>query len=82
MDALALTDTVVEVIEKEEDFTPERLAALDILYQPERVIVEYNGMWLVSKFEKMQKPKGCLLYTSSMTRSVPSPSARRRISCW
>jgi len=58
MEALALTNTVVEIIEKEEDLTPERLAAMEILHQPERVIVEYNGMWLVSKFEKMQKPKG------------------------
>lgn len=56
--ALAIRNTVVEVIEKEEDLTPERLAALDIIHQPERVVMEYNGMWLVSKFEEMELPQG------------------------
>lgn len=58
MEALKLCNTVVEIIEKEEDLTPERLAAMDIIHQPERVIIEYNGMWLVSKFEQMSKPEG------------------------
>lgn len=53
MDKLKLTNTVVEVIEDEEDLTPQRLAAMDIIHQPERVVIEYNGMWLVSKFEQM-----------------------------
>ena len=47
MDKLKLTNTVVEVIEDEEDLTPQRLAAMDIIHQPERVVIEYNGMWLV-----------------------------------
>lgn len=55
---LEMSNTVVEIIEKEEDLTTDRLAAMNILYQPERVIIEYNGMWLVSNFEKMQKPEG------------------------
>ena len=55
---LEMSNTVVEIIEKEEDLTMDRLAAMNILYQPERVIIEYNGMWLVSNFEKMQKPEG------------------------
>lgn len=58
MEALKLTNTVVEIIEKEEDLTPERLMAMDIIHQPERVIIEYNGMWLVSKFEQMKLPEG------------------------
>lgn len=58
MEALKMCNTVVEIIEKEEDLTPERLAAMDIIHQPERVIIEYNGMWLVSKFEQMNKPEG------------------------
>ena len=48
MDKLKLTNTVIEVIEDEEDLTPQRLAAMDIIHQPERVVIEYNGMWLVS----------------------------------
>ena len=56
--ALAKRNVVVDVIESEEAFTPERLQTLDILHQPERVVIEYNGMWLVSKFEQMELPKG------------------------
>lgn len=55
---LAKRNIVLEVIGNEEDFTPERLQTLDILHQPERVAVEYNGMWLVSKFEQMDLPEG------------------------
>ena len=55
---LEANNTVVEVIENEEDFTTDRLVAMDILHQPERVIIEYNVMWLVSNFEKMQLPTG------------------------
>lgn len=56
--ALAIRNTVIEVIEKKEDLTCERLEALDIIHQPERVVIEYNGMWLVSEFEQMKKPEG------------------------
>ena len=58
MEALKVANTAVEIIEKEEDLTPERLMAMEIIHQPERVIVEYNGMWLASKFEQIQKPEG------------------------
>ena len=46
------------MIEEEDDLTPQRLAAMDIIHQPERVVMEYNGMWLVSKFEEMKLPAG------------------------
>ena len=55
---LARRNIVIEVIGKEEDLTPERLCAMDVLHNPERVAIEYNGMWLVSKFEQMELPKG------------------------
>ena len=32
MDKLKLTNTVIEVIEDEEDLTPQRLAAMDIIH--------------------------------------------------
>lgn len=57
-EVLKASHTIVEIIEKEEELTTERLSAMDVLYQPERVIIEYNGMWLVSKFEQMKLPKG------------------------
>lgn len=56
--ALAKDNVVVEVIEKEEDLTTERLTAMEIIHQPSRVIMEYNGMWLVSKFYEMKLPEG------------------------
>lgn len=46
-DLLTDTKTVVEVIEEESDFQPEYLEKLGEKYQPERVIVEFNGMWMM-----------------------------------
>ena len=37
--------TILEVIDEEEDFTPDKLLALEKKYKPERIIIEYNGMW-------------------------------------
>ena len=36
---------VIKNIEDEEDFTPEHIAELEKEVCPERIIVEYNGMW-------------------------------------
>lgn len=46
--------TVVELIESEEDFTPANLQALEKKHKPERIIVEYNGMW---NFKNMKLPR-------------------------
>ena len=43
-EALIQCNPVVEIIDSEEELTPEQLAAMEILHQPERVIIEYNGM--------------------------------------
>lgn len=37
--------TEVELIEEESDFTPEHLVELEKRHKPERIIIEYNGMW-------------------------------------
>ncbi len=50
---LARSRTVVELIEDEEDFTPSRLAELEKKHKPERIIIEYNGMW---NFKNMKLP--------------------------
>ena len=42
---LKKTKTVMEVIEDEEDFTPEYLMELEKKHKPERIIIEFNGMW-------------------------------------
>ena len=48
---------VVERVEDREDFTEEWLKELNDKYKPERVVIEYNGMWRVSEFEEMKLPK-------------------------
>lgn len=42
---LKASRTEVELIENEEDFNPAHLTDLEKLHKPERIIVEYNGMW-------------------------------------
>ena len=43
---LADTNTVIEEIEEIEDFNAENLKKLEEKHNPERVIVEFNGMWM------------------------------------
>lgn len=45
--------TVMEPIEEEEDFVPARLIELEKKHKPERIIVEYNGMW---NYKEMKLP--------------------------
>jgi len=42
---LKRTKTVMEVIEDEEEFTTSYLMELEKKYKPERIIIEFNGMW-------------------------------------
>ena len=50
---LKSTNTVIERIEDEEDFNPDALIALDAKHNPERILVEYNGMW---NFKNLKLP--------------------------
>ena len=49
---------VIERVEDQEDLTEEWLAEMDKKHEPERVVVEYNGMWKVSDFESLRLPDG------------------------
>lgn len=51
-------NTVLEVVESQEQFTTEYLKKLKRRYNPERVILEYNPLWSVKKLEEMEMPKG------------------------
>lgn len=42
---LKRTRTAVVYMDSQEEMTPQRLEELEILYNPERVLVEWNGMW-------------------------------------
>lgn len=37
--------TEIELIDKEADFSPSRLMELEKKHKPERIIIEFNGMW-------------------------------------
>ena len=37
----------MEVIEDEEDLTSQKLIALEKKYKPGRIIIEFNGMWML-----------------------------------
>ena len=56
--ALKKSRTSVEILDNPEELTPERLVAYDAFYNPARIIIEYNGMWQLSKLEEMDMPKG------------------------
>ncbi len=45
--------TDIEFIEEEEDFNTSRLIELEKKNKPERIVIEYNGMW---NFKKMKLP--------------------------
>ncbi len=45
--------TVVELIEDEEEFTAANLVELEKKHKPERIIIEYNGMW---NYKNMKLP--------------------------
>ena len=49
---------VIETVEDKEELTEEWLEEMNKKHKPERVVIEYNGMWQVSEFEKMKLPAG------------------------
>lgn len=50
---LSKSRTVMEVIEEEEAFNTTNLVELEKKHRPERIIIEYNGMW---NFKNMKLP--------------------------
>ena len=50
---LKRSKTTVELIGREEDFNPSHLIELEKKYKPERIIIEYNGMW---NYKNMKLP--------------------------
>ncbi len=50
---LTRSKTVLELIEDEENFTPSYLIELEKKHKPERIIIEYNGMW---NYKNMKLP--------------------------
>ena len=50
---LTQSRAILEIIEDEEDFTPAKLIELEKKHKPERIIIEYNGMW---NYKEMKLP--------------------------
>lgn len=50
---LTQSRTVMEVIDEEADFNANHLMELEKKYKPERIVIEYNGMW---NFKNMKLP--------------------------
>ena len=48
----------IERVQEQTDLTEAWLEEMDGKYHPERVVIEYNGMWKVSDFEQMKLPEG------------------------
>lgn len=58
-------NVTVEVVEDKEQFTPEYLTALQKKCRAQRVMVEYNGMWLLNEFYS-HMPKNWIVYQEMM----------------
>ena len=55
---LESTNSVLEIVENQEALTESFLADCQKKHRPDRVMVEYNGIWPVSYFVEMALPKG------------------------
>ena len=56
---LKATRTSAVYVDSLEELTPERLEELELLYQPERVLMEWNGMW---NQDELRLPKDWTVY--------------------
>ena len=54
---LKKTNTMLVVLDDAEDLNGEKLIALDREKRPERVIIEYNSMWMLEKLYSAKKPQ-------------------------
>ena len=50
---LKLSRTVLEIVDEEAQFQPAKLIELEKKHKPERIIIEYNGMW---NYKEMKLP--------------------------
>jgi hypothetical protein len=76
----SVQNVVISYIEEKEELTEERLTALQLQYGATRVLVEYNGMWLLEDFFKAM-PEGWMinqLMTFFDTKTVLNYNANMR----
>lgn len=56
---LKATNTTMVTVGEPEEVTPEKLTELELLYNPERVLMEWNGMW---NQDELRLPKDWTIY--------------------
>lgn len=61
-DFLKKTHAQMVTVENEEDLTPELFESLQKQYKPDRVLLEYNGMWNPATIVSMPFPKNWTIY--------------------
>lgn len=62
-DAFLSSINAVQVfVENPEDLTPETLRALEMRHRPDRVLMEYNGMWKMEDIYNLTLPSGWMLF--------------------
>lgn len=58
----ANANTTMITVEEPEQLTPSFLQQLQNKHMPERVMIEFNGMWDTAKFQLMKLPSNWILY--------------------
>lgn len=64
-DGFAHDNISMELIEDAEDLTPDVLTALEDKYHPERVLIEYNGVWMIDRLYQ-SLPENWMIYQEIM----------------
>lgn len=64
---LAKVNTVMAMVEEEEEFTSAKLQELQLAHQPDQVFIEYNGTWQMSDFLEADLPRDWVLVQSLAT---------------
>lgn len=66
-DLLKRTNTTLVYVEDEEDFTADFVTGKVLQYYPDRVIIEYNGMWMLDKLYDLVDETPLEIFQTIMT---------------
>ncbi|MGN0161134.1 MAG: GTP-binding protein [Lachnospiraceae bacterium] len=69
---LKAANTVLEVVEDEEDFTADLLSTFAATHKPKKVIIEWNGMWRMEKLINTSLPRNWAI--AQMITTVAAPT--------
>lgn len=69
-DILEASNSVLVYVEDEEDFTKDFLISKVVQYAPDRVIIEYNGMWSVENLTRQLEGTPLILFQGIVTMNA------------